>query len=111
MSSSTNVTQSSDFNRKMRNVGLIFLGAIIIVITLAIYKSNVYIFIVFFSMYVAIFCIVIVIYLYKKVSTTNPEFNFIVNVALYTICFAVAIIFFSIYLFTQAANFKITSKY
>lgn len=98
-------------SEKLKNVGLIFFGAIIIVICLALFRSNIYVFTVFLSLYVGIYAVIVVIYLYKKVNDGNPEFNIIINVSLYTICLILTIALFSIFLMNASAQYKYSSKY
>jgi hypothetical protein len=96
---------------KIKNVGLIFLGAVIIVICLALFKSNMYVFMVFMCLYIGIYAIIVVIYLYKKVSDENQEFNILINVSLYTVCLIVCIAIFAIYLMNASTQYRYSSRY
>lgn len=96
---------------KIKNVGLIFFGAIIIVICLALFRSNIYVFTVFLCLYIGIYAIVVIIYLYKKANDGNPEFNLIINVSLYTICLILSIAVFAIFLMNASAQYRYSSKF
>lgn len=96
---------------KVKNVGLMFLGGLIIVISLALFNANIYVFTIFLSLYIGVYSIIVIIYLYKKANSSNPEFNLIINVSLFTICLLVAVAAFALILMNGSTNYKYSSKY
>lgn len=101
----------SQFSSKVKDMSLIFLGTIIIVVCLALFRSNMYIFTVFLCLYIGMYSIVIIIYLYKKSNQNTPEFNLIINVSMYSICLILCIIVYAIYLMMGSTNYRFQTRY
>ena len=107
----TSAVTNQSMTDKVKNVGLMFFGAVIILVCLALFGSNIYIFTIFLCLYIGIYAIVVIIYLYKKANVNNPEFNLIINVSMYTICLIFAIALYAVYLMNASYNYRIPSKY
>lgn len=86
---------------RVKDALLIFLGAVLLVICLALMKSNMNGFIVFFALYVGMFIVIYMVYLYKKITVKDKEFNTIINISIYTLCLLLVIIMFCIYQMMQ----------
>ena len=86
---------------RVRDALLIFLGAVLLVICLALMNSNMNGFIVFFALYVGMFIVIYMVYLYKKITVKDKEFNTIINISIYTLCLLLVIIMFCIYQMMQ----------
>ena len=82
---------------KLKDAMLIFLGAILLVICIALMYSNMSAFIVFFSLYIGMFIVVMMIYLYKKITTKDKEFNTVISISIYTLCLLIVVVIFCIY--------------
>lgn len=106
-----NNEKNTSVGKKLAAVSLMFFGAIIGIISLLLFKSNVYIFTIFISLYFIIYCIVIIVYLYRKTNVNNPEFNMIINTSMYSICLLISIIAVAIYLMNASNQYKYASKY
>lgn len=105
------MAEPKTLSEKVKNVGLMFLGGIIIVISLALFNANIYVFTIFLSLYIGIYSVVVVIYLYKKASSTNPEFNLIINVSLFTIVLLICVAAFALFLMNGSTKYTLSSKY
>jgi multidrug efflux pump subunit AcrB len=99
------------FGSKLKDVSLIFFGAIIVVICLALYRSNIHIFTVFLCLYFGMYAIIVIIYLYKKTNSNTTEFDMVINISLYTICLIVSLILFTLYTMVKNSNYKMSSRY
>uniref|UniRef100_A0A6C0BFP3 Uncharacterized protein n=1 Tax=viral metagenome TaxID=1070528 RepID=A0A6C0BFP3_9ZZZZ len=99
------------FGAKLKDVSLIFFGAVIVVICLALYISNIYIFTVFICLYFGLYAIIVIIYLYKKANSNTTEFDMVINISLYTICLIVSLIIFTLYMMVNNSKYKVSSRY
>lgn len=86
---------------RVKEAMLIFLGAVLLVVCLALMASNMNGFIVFFALYVGMFIVIYMVYLYKKITVKDKEFNTIINISIYTLCLLLVIIMFCIYQMLQ----------
>lgn len=96
---------------RVKNVGLIFFGAVIVVICLALFRSNVYIFTVFFCIYFGIYAVVVIVYLYRWANSGSREFNLLINISLYTVCLILSVAVFAIFLMNASAQYKAPLKF
>lgn len=103
------MAETKSLSEKLKNVGLILFGAIIVVVCLVLYRFNIYIFTVFLCLYVGVYAIIIIIYLYKKVNDGNPEFNILINVSLYTVCLILSVAMFSVFLLNSNVQQRYSS--
>jgi hypothetical protein len=83
---------------------LIFLGAILLVICIALMYSNMSAFIVFFSLYIGMFIVILMVYLYKKISTRDKEFNTVISISIYTLCLLIVVVLYCIYQMLSTDN-------
>ena len=87
----------SDIKGKITNISLIFIGGIIIVIHLILFRYNKFLFTAFVCLYVITYSILVTVYLYKKKECANgTDFNIMVYFSIYTIAMEVMIFLLSI---------------
>lgn len=102
---------TTSLGTKVKFIVLAFLGVIIIIVGLALFKANIYVFTVFLCMYIGIYSTLIIIYLNKKTEHNNPELNMLINVAVYTICLILCVAIYAIISMNESAQFRSPSKY
>lgn len=102
---------SNTLSTRIKYIALAFFGAIIIIVGLALFKANIYVFTVFLCMYIGIYSTLVIIYLNQKTDHNNPELGLLINVSMYTICLIIAIAIFAIILMNDSAQFRTPTKY
>ena len=86
-------TTADDAQNKLTNIGLLILGAAILIIHIVLFKFNQAVFSIFISLYVVFYTIVVLWYVYKYASRAEQrDFDFITYVSFYTLFLEIALV-------------------
>lgn len=78
--------EDDSFKKKITNISMLFLGGVILLVHLLLFKFNKYLFTIFICLYIITYSILITVFLYKKKECAQgAEFNILVYFSIYTI--------------------------
>ncbi len=86
MTTTPTETKNQDIYQKLTSIGLLILGAVIIIIHILLYRYNTAFFGAFISLYFIVFTVLVIIYLYRIKQESRPSgFDFMTYASFFTI--------------------------
>lgn len=77
---------ASEFFDKVRNMGMLVLGAIILAVHVLIFRSNQHMFTVVMCLYIIGYSVLVIVLMYKNRGCyRQPDFDVLLNMSLYTV--------------------------
>jgi RsiW-degrading membrane proteinase PrsW (M82 family) len=94
-----------DFIDRIKNIGLIALGAIILAVHVVVFRLNQYMFTVIMCIYIIGYTILVIVLMYKnKNCYDNSDFDILINMSAYTL-------FLELFLILLTLGFYYSKKY